>query len=82
MALELTVTAKGQVTLRRAVLEHLGVVPGARLSVSLLPNGRIELVAAVARDGIGSLRGALRRPGRRPVSLAEMQEAIEAGSGR
>jgi bifunctional DNA-binding transcriptional regulator/antitoxin component of YhaV-PrlF toxin-antitoxin module len=79
MALELTVTAKGQITLRRAVLEHLGVVPGAKVSVSLLENGRIELVAAVVRDDIKSLRGALRRSGQRPVSLEEMQEAIEAG---
>jgi len=81
MALELTVTAKGQVTLRRAVLAHLGVEPGAKLSVSLLENGRIELVA-VAPDDIKDLRGALRRPGQRPVSLEEMQEAIEAGGGR
>jgi bifunctional DNA-binding transcriptional regulator/antitoxin component of YhaV-PrlF toxin-antitoxin module len=78
MALELTVTAKGQVTLRRAVLDHLGVTPGAKVSVSLLENGRIELVAATARDDIKTLRGALRRPGQRPVSLDEMQEAIEA----
>ena len=57
------VTAKGQVTLRRAVLDHLGVVPGAKVRVSLLENGRIELVAAAARDDIKSLRGALRDPG-------------------
>ena len=82
MALELTVTAKGQVTLRWAVLAHLGVEPGAKLSVSLLENGRIELVAAAARDDIKSLRGALRRPGQRPVSMEEMQEAIEAGDDR
>jgi hypothetical protein len=44
VALELTVTAKGQVTLRRAVLDHLGVMPDAKVSVSLLENGRIELV--------------------------------------
>lgn len=75
----LTVTAKGQVTLRRAVLNHLGVEPGAKVSVSLLENGRVELAAAGARDDIKSLRGALRRPGQRPVSLEEMQEAIEAG---
>ena len=81
MVHELTVTAKGQVTLRRAVLAHLGVEPGAKLSVSLLENGRIELVAA-ACDDIKNLRGALRRPGQRPVSLEEMQEAIEAGGGR
>ena len=82
MALELTVTAKGQVTLRRAVLDHLGVTPGSRVSVSLLENGRIELVAAAAGDNIKGLRGALRRPGQRPVSLEEMQEAIEADENR
>jgi bifunctional DNA-binding transcriptional regulator/antitoxin component of YhaV-PrlF toxin-antitoxin module len=81
MSLELTVTAKGQVTLRRAVLDHLGVMPGGKLSVSLLENGRVELVAATARDDIRSLRGALRRPGQRPVSIEEMQEAIDAGCG-
>jgi hypothetical protein len=52
MALELTVTAKGQVTLRRAVLYHLGVRPGAKISVSLLEDGRVELVAAAAGDDI------------------------------
>jgi hypothetical protein len=77
MALELTVTAKGQISLRRAVLDHLGVVPGAKVSVSLLENGRIELVAAAMRDDIKSLRGALRRSGQPPVSLEELQEAIE-----
>jgi bifunctional DNA-binding transcriptional regulator/antitoxin component of YhaV-PrlF toxin-antitoxin module len=82
MTLELTVTAKGQVTLRRAVLDHLGVAPGAKVSVSLLENGRIELVAAAVRDDIESLRGALRRPRQRPVSLEEMQEAIEAGGSQ
>jgi bifunctional DNA-binding transcriptional regulator/antitoxin component of YhaV-PrlF toxin-antitoxin module len=82
MALELTVTAKGQVTLRRAVRDHLGVTPGAKISVSLLENGRVELVAAAAGGDIKSLRGALHRAGQRPVSLEEMQEAIEAGDGR
>jgi bifunctional DNA-binding transcriptional regulator/antitoxin component of YhaV-PrlF toxin-antitoxin module len=82
MTLELKVTAKGQVTLRRAVLDHLGVGPGAKVSVSLLENGRIELAAAAVRDDIKSLRGALRRAGQQPVSLEEMQEAIEAGGSR
>jgi hypothetical protein len=80
MTLELTITAKGQIKLRRAVLGHLGVGPGAKVSVSLLDNGRVELVAATAREDIRSLRGALRRPGQPPVSLEEMQEAIERGA--
>ena len=82
MALDLTVTAKGQVTLRREVLAHLGVKRGDKVSVSLLPSGRVELVPAATRDDIRSLRGALRRPGRRPVTLREIQEAIEGGRRR
>ena len=78
----LKVTAKGQVTLPRAVLDHLGVMPGDKVSVSLLENERIEPVAAAARDDIKDLRGALRRSRQRPVSLEEMQEAIEAGDDR
>ena len=79
MALELTVTAKGQVTLRRRVLDHLGVKAGERVKVSLLPDGRVELMAASESIDIGSLRGALRRPGQRVISLQEMQDAIEVG---
>jgi AbrB family looped-hinge helix DNA binding protein len=79
MDAELTVTAKGQVTLRKAVLDHLGVKPGEKLGVSLLPDGRVELVSPAALHGLHSLRGILRRPGQRIVSLDEMQRAIEAG---
>jgi hypothetical protein len=81
MALELTVTAKGQITLQRAVLDHLGVVPGAKVSVSLLENGRIELVAAAARDDIKSLRGALHRPDQRPVSKKYRRRSRRAMAG-
>jgi bifunctional DNA-binding transcriptional regulator/antitoxin component of YhaV-PrlF toxin-antitoxin module len=78
MALELTVTAKGQVTLRRGVLDHLGVKAGEKVKVSLLPDGRVELTGASEGIDIRSLRGVLRRPGQRMISLQEMQDAIEA----
>jgi hypothetical protein len=45
------------------VLDHINIMPGAKVSVSLLENGQIELVAATARDDIKSLRDALRRSG-------------------
>lgn len=77
MPLQLTVTAKGQVTLRQAVLDHLNIRPGQRVRVSFLPDGRVELRAADSAAGIARLRGALRRPGQHRVSLAQMQEAIE-----
>jgi len=80
MPLQLTVTAKGQVTLRQAVLDHLNIKPGQKVRVSFLPEGRVELRAADSAGSIARLRGALRRPGQRRVSLAEMQEAVEQGT--
>src|SRR6516164_4303764 len=41
----LTITAKGQVTLRKDLLQHLGVHPGEKLTVDKLPDGRIEMKA-------------------------------------
>ena len=75
---ELTVTAKGQVTLRKSVLTHLGVEPGQKVRVSFLPNGRVALSSAATAHDLGQLRGMLRRKGQRPVSLEEMQDAIES----
>ena len=77
MSIQLTVTTKGQVTLRQSVLEHLKVRPGQQVDVSLLPDGRVEIKSSTAGQDIRRLRGMLRRPGQRPVSLRAMQEAIE-----
>ena len=56
----LTVTAKGQVTLRKDLLKHLGVQPGDRLEVDRLPDGRIEVRAA--RPGGRIEDGHLQKP--------------------
>jgi len=81
MPIQLTITAKGQVTLRQAVLEHLGIKPGHKLGATLLPDGRVELRAAGSAPSVTSVRGALHRNRKRPVSLAEMQDAIKRGAG-
>ena len=36
---------KGQVTLRKELLAHLGIQPGQRIDVEVLPGGRLELHA-------------------------------------
>jgi len=41
----LTVTARGQVTFRKEVLRHLGIRPGDKIRLGLLPDGRAELKA-------------------------------------
>jgi antitoxin PrlF len=74
----LTVTAKGQVTLCREVLEHLGVKPGDQLEIDLLPSGRVQ---AWARPGkpTSSIFGLLRDKTERPMTVEEINEASAAG---
>ena len=74
----LTVTAKGQVTFRRSVLQHLGAGPGDRLVIDLLPGGRAEVHAA-ARGRIDDFCGMLARPDAETVSVEEMREIAALG---
>ena len=43
MAITVTVTAKRQITLRKEVLNHLGVRPGDKLDIDLLKGERVQL---------------------------------------
>ncbi len=74
----LTVTAKGQVTLRKDVLAHLGVGPGDQIDVTKLADGRIE-VRAASRGDISALFGMLAIAGRPPLSIDEMNEIVKQG---
>ena len=75
----LTVTSKGQVTLRKELLAHLGVEPGQRLDVEVLPGGRLELHAEEATGTISGFIGLLAGRSSLRASLQELQEAIETG---
>ena len=76
----LTVTAKGQVTLRKDVLEHMGVQPGEKISVEKLPDGRIEVKAAGSTGKISDAFGYLKtkRKGR-SLSIEDMNRIIARG---
>lgn len=78
MTATLTVTAKGQVTLRKEVLRHLGVGPGQKVEVEMLPNGRIE-VRAKPTGSIENFIGSLCRPGTKPLTIEEINEVIAKG---
>lgn len=79
----LTVTAKGQVTLRKDVLLHLGVGAGDRIEVELLPNGRIEVQAARPAGDIRDVFGLLRDADGPHLSIDEMNAVIgEAWAGK
>lgn len=78
----LTVTARGQVTFRREVLQHLGIKPGERIELNLLPDGRAELRAAQPKGSFRELKGFLKdKTNGARLSIDEMNQAIaEAGA--
>ncbi|MCK9510678.1 MAG: AbrB/MazE/SpoVT family DNA-binding domain-containing protein [Pigmentiphaga sp.] len=73
----LTVTSRGQVTFRREVLQHLGIKPGEKVELDLLPDGRAELRAAKPKGSFRELRGVLKdRTNGARLSIEEINEAI------
>jgi AbrB family looped-hinge helix DNA binding protein len=69
-----TLTTKGQITIPKEVREHLGVNTGDRLSFVVQDDGTV-IVAPIMRH-VRELGGLLHRPGRRPVSIDQMDEGI------
>ena len=43
----LTVTAKGQITLKQDLLRHLNAAPGQKVEIEKLPDGRLMVQSAV-----------------------------------
>ena len=78
MPITLTVTAKGQITLRKEVLEHLGVRPGDKIDVDLLKDGRLQVRGKCGRP-VESIFGMLKRPATPTRSIEELNEAAAAG---
>jgi bifunctional DNA-binding transcriptional regulator/antitoxin component of YhaV-PrlF toxin-antitoxin module len=75
----LTVTAKGQVTLQKDLLRHLGVHPGAELAVQKLPDGRIEMKAARPTGKISDVFNFLKSKNCRSLSIEEINKGAARG---
>lgn len=75
----LTVTAKGQVTLRKDILQHLGVQPGDKVAVDKLPDGRVEVRAQPTAGNISDAFNCLKREKGKALSLRQMKEIAARG---
>jgi AbrB family looped-hinge helix DNA binding protein len=75
----LTVTARGQVTFRKDVLQHLGIHPGEKIEVEKLPDGRVALKAAQPAGTIDAFVGRLAGRIDKVATLEEIAEAAAAG---
>jgi AbrB family looped-hinge helix DNA binding protein len=69
-----TLTSKGQITLPKLIRDHLHVAPGDRVDFLIDEAGIVTV--RPARSRLAELQGMLHRPGRRAVTLEEMDEAI------
>ena len=75
----LTITAKGQVTLRKDLLKHLGVEPGETITVDKLPDGRIEMKAAQPEGRISDVFDLLKRKNGPSLSVEEINKIARRG---
>ncbi len=78
----LTITARGQVTFKKEVLKHLGLQPGDKIRLDLMPNGRAEISADRPKGSWREISGMLKGKGNGAVlTIEEMNDAIaEAGA--
>lgn len=75
----LTVTERGQVTFRKEVLRHLGVKPGEKIELELLPDGRVTIHTARAKGSIEDFIGFLAGKTKKVATIEEINEATARG---
>ena len=75
----LTVTTRGQVTFRKEILQHLGIQPGEKIEIELLPGGRGVLTVARPAKKINGFLGLLAGRTRKAATIDQINQAVEEG---
>lgn len=77
----LAVTVKGQVTLKRDLLQHLGIKPGERVEFEKLPDGELRVRAARPSGTIDAFFHALGGKVKleKPLTIEDMNTIAAAG---
>ena len=75
--MESAITVKGQATIPKAIRKHLRLKPGDRVKFFLHPDGSVVLLPKLPAS---ALRGMLKSRRSRPVSVADMTEAVAAAA--
>ncbi len=73
----LTVTAKGQITLKQELLRHLNVVPGQKVEVEKLPDGRLSVAPAKRTGSIESFFSSIENKEGIRLTIEEIKEFTE-----
>ena len=75
-----TLTSKGQITLPKPIRQLLKLETGDTVDFIVGPDGTIQVRAG--RFDVRDLKGLLRKPGRKPVSIEDMDAVLLAARGR
>ncbi len=75
----LTITAKGQITLKQELLRHMNVAPGQKVEIDKMPDGRIAISATVKKGSIKAFSGALARKGIPKLTIEQIKRITEDG---
>lgn len=75
-------TSRGQVTFRKEIFQHVGIRPGDKLEIDLLPGGEFRGRAVRKKGSISDLAGCLKdKTNGARLTIEEINEAIaEAGA--
>lgn len=73
----LTLTEKGQFTVNKQLQRHIGVKPGDKIEVDLMPDGTLR-VGPVRRTGkIEDFFGSLKGKSKKSLTIDEINKVIE-----
>jgi bifunctional DNA-binding transcriptional regulator/antitoxin component of YhaV-PrlF toxin-antitoxin module len=73
----LTITAKGQITLKQELLRHLNVVPGQKIEAEKLPDGRLLVRPVTQKGSIAEFSGCLAKQGTPRLTIAQIKKITE-----
>jgi AbrB family looped-hinge helix DNA binding protein len=74
-----TLTSKGQLVIPKAIRDYMHLQPGDQLDFIIQDNGEV-VIRPVVTD-VHELKGMLKKPGRKPVTVEAMQQAIRQRAG-
>lgn len=79
----LTVTAKGQITLKQELLRHLNITPGQKVEVDKLPGGRLVIRPVTPAGSIAAFSGYLAKKGGPKLTIEQINEiTAQAWAGK
>jgi antitoxin PrlF len=77
---ESTITTKGQCVVPKKIRDYMHLNPGDKIDFVIREDGEVY-VRPVILD-VRELKGQMKKPGRKPVALKEMDSAIRKRAGK